>query len=154
MAEWITKKLNYRRCKIYKDTLFGKTIKNGYILDSPLIYKYKDNIYFILDTNYVWDGPSYPKFIQWIVGKKSTEALLASSAMHDSMYQLPVHNNSYERVRYRTLKIKRGAKMYKRMISKWPNSEDKPNLLQRNIQFLGLIIFQNFYHIKVKSIHH
>ena len=141
---WITQDLLYKHVKVYKKTWFGNQIKNGYELTSPLVYKLENNLFF-LDVGYVWDGPSYPNFLEWLVGERSAEALLAASAMHDTMDRLPVMYASMGEIHFTNFNIKDGAKLYKEMITQWPENKDKPSNDQTKLQYIGLIIFQGIY---------
>jgi hypothetical protein len=145
MSKWISSRLFYRPCKVYKDTFFGKSIKDGYILDSQLIFSYEDDIIFTLPVGYVWDGPSYPNWLENIVGERNAEAMLAASAMHDSMDEMPYSHNLCDRLHIKHFKIKKGAKLYRDMIKLWPNSREKPTKLQRKIQYVGLTMLQRVY---------
>jgi hypothetical protein len=146
-SKWETTELKYNTCKVYKDTIFGKRIKNGYILTEPLIYKHKEGVYFYLEEGFVWDGPSYPNFLSILVGERNTEALLAASAMHDSMKSIPTVNTIRNKTKFRKINIKRGAKIYRRMIRLWPDKKNKINKFQRKLQYLGLILFQRWYSV-------
>lgn len=136
---WITKDIKYKEAKVYKERRFlPKSIKNGYELLEPLEYIYKDEILH-LPVGYVWDGSSYPRFIEWLVGRRNKESLLAASAMHDTLtYKIKaLVEDGYI---YRTFSINEAAWMYKKMIADWPNKEVIKR--KRVLQWLGLIIFQ------------
>jgi hypothetical protein len=153
MSKWVTRKLNYKKCKIEKNILWFNFTASGYELLDDLVYEYSNDFYFILERGYVWDGASFPKVIQFAVGKRNSEALLAASAMHDSMENLLVYDKRIDLRRYEDVSIICGANIYRRMIRQWENDDDKPNKLQRYIQLVGLIIFQPIYKKLTKRKH-
>jgi hypothetical protein len=144
---WISTEIHYTPCKVYKKTWYGKSVKNGYQLTQSLYYRYKDNAIFALPIGYVFDGPSYPKFLEKLVGERDAEACIAASAMHDTMNNMPIMYSSLNEIKYTKFKIKKGAKLYRKMIKQWPNKEDKPNSFKRRIQYIGLILFQRLYSV-------
>lgn len=139
MNKWITTEIKFKPCKVYKDRRFlGRKIKDGWELLEPLKYMYKGEILF-LPIGYVWDGSSYPRFIEWLVGRRNKESLLAASAMHDTLtYKIEAIVESG--IIYRTFSIGEAAWMYKQMIAHWPDKEIIKR--KRILQWVGLLMFQ------------
>jgi predicted MPP superfamily phosphohydrolase len=149
---WISSEIHYERVKIKKKTRFGYRRKLGYRLTKPLRYKYKEGVFIILNIGYLWDGPSYMKWLEWLVGKKSSDGALAASAMHDIHDKLPVQYvvknvDGSRSIRYLKLSIKDGAKFYNKLLDEWPDEDKTVKDWQSNIQEIGLIIFQPFYRL-------
>jgi len=148
---WVSNKIFYNRIKIYKKNLFGKTIKKGYILTKPLRYKWSKDIFLVLPKGYVWDGPSYMAWLGPLVGKKDMEALLAASAFHDTADKIPARLISLGKITHINLNIKKGAKLYRKMMLQWLNEDEKPKRWQSKLQYYGLLIFQPIYNIFNKN---
>ena len=140
--------LEYREVEVYKDTIFGRQIKKGYELTSPLIWQFKENINFYLDVGYVWDGPSYSKILEWLIGKRKWKSLLAASAMHDIMDKMPVRYGETQN-KTTSFNITEGAKLYRKMIDSWPDTKVKG--WQSRIQQIFLVGFQWVYRLTSKK---
>lgn len=136
---WLTKEIHFTEQKVWKGKrklFFG--VKNGYRLLEPLEYLWNGEI-LILPEGYVWDGPSYPGLLERIVGRRDKEALLAASAMHDTL-TIRILSKTPSGPTYRKFSIPDAAKLYKKMIREWPETE-----LSRHksfLQWIGLRIFQ------------
>ena len=141
---WLTKDIKYKRTKIYKETFFGKQIKNGFELLAPLEYKHGEDIMY-LSREYVFDGPSFPKQLEWLVGKRNLKCLLAASAFHDTADNISVIRKSKDFGYYHSvsLDIRKAAWLYRKMIRDWPDA--KVGKFQSQLQYIGLIIFHWFY---------
>lgn len=148
---WLSSEINYKRVRIYKNTIFGKREKLGYELTKPLRYKYKKDVFFVLYIGYVWDGPSYMKWLEWLVGNKNGDGSLAASAFHDIHDKIPTRyvtkKNDKKQMGYTVFNIKKGAKFYQKLLNEWPNKKETTTKFQAKIQRIGLIIFQPFYSI-------
>ena len=150
---WLSSEIYYKRVKIYKNTLFGKKVKIGYQLTKPLRYKYKEDIFFILNTDYVWDGPSYPNIIQFLVGKKTLQGVLAASALHDTYQRIPTRyvskdpNSNSKKLRYTKMSIPKSAQFYKHLLDNWPNKEQTTSNLQSTIKMYFLKLLHPFYNL-------
>ena len=149
---WISSEIHYKRVDIYKETIFGRRVKLGYELTKPLRYKYKEGVFFVLDTGYIWDGSSYPKWIQWLVGKISKAGSLAASALHDVHDKIPTryvskNTDGEKTMGYTEMSIPDGAKFYSKLLIEWPDKDDTVTREQSFLQLCGLLIFQPIYSI-------
>lgn len=138
---WLSKEIHYTDQKVWKGRrTFGilKRVKNGYRLLEPLEYLWNGEI-LILPEGYVWDGPSYPKFLERSVGRRDKDALLAASAMHDSL-TVRILSKTASGPTYRKFSIPDAAVLYKKMIREWPDTEVSNR--KSFLQWLGLRIFQ------------
>lgn len=136
--KWISTSIKYKRVRVYKNSYWGKTENWGYELIEPLIFELQPKVWFYLPVGYVWNGPSFPSFLEWILGKRNTESLLAASAMHDIFHSIPVKYG--DTMRNTTFNIKDGAKMYRKMIELWPNNTIKS--FSRRAQYYAILYFQ------------
>ena len=146
---WISSEIHYERVKIRKKTWFGYRRKLGYRLTKPLRYKWKDGVFFVLGEDYIWDGPSYFKILGWLVGRKTSEGSLASSAMHDTADKIPTRyvfeSGGKKQMGHTNFNISDGAKLYAKMLREWPDPLETVTDEQSKRQKIGLIIFQPFY---------
>ena len=147
---WLSSNIFYERVKIKKKTWFGHRRKLGYRLTKQLRYKHKPGVFFVLDVGYVWDGPSYFKWLEWLVGKRNHDGSLAASAMHDVAHKLPtryVRKDAHgkKEMAYTSYNIRDGAELYRKMLNEWPDRKDTVNKFQSKMQKVGLIVFQPFY---------
>lgn len=144
---WVTKNINCKRCMVYKDTFFGRKVKKGWGLLSPLKYVHGTTTY-ILDKGYVWDGPSYPQFLEFFVGRKNKDALLAASAMHDAL-TVKIKIKKFGRIHplYVRRSIRESALIYRHMIRDWPDDDERISKLKKIKQYFGLLVFQPIYSI-------
>jgi len=143
---WLTEDIRYKRVKVYKDTFFGRIVKNGYELTDRLEYAKNNGILF-LDKGYVWDGPSFPKFLEFIIGKRNFDSLLAASAFHDTADAIPTikkdHSVGYY---YKTVfDIRESAWLYREMIRGW--KDNKITDIQSQLQYIGLLAFHYIYRL-------
>jgi len=141
---WLTKEILFKEVRVWKGRTFLKRpigVRDGYQLVEPLEYQWKEDETFILQPGYVWDGPSYPGFLERIVGRRNKECLLAASAMHDSMTVNILCKTPAGPI-YRKFSISAAARIYNRMINDWPNT--KVSRLKQRLQYIGLRIFQRF----------
>ena len=126
---WLSNQIHYRRVKLKYKGLFGWQEVNGYQLTKPLRYKHGD-YFLVLNEGYFWNGPSYPNWMEWLVGKRESDGNLASSAMHDVFRSIParyVGEEDGERKMFHVkLNIKDGAKLYREMLVSWKGETSTP----------------------------
>jgi hypothetical protein len=149
---WISSEIHYERVKIKKKTWFGYRRKLGYRLTKPLRYKYREGMFIVLTVGYIWDGPSYSKWVEWVVGKRSKAGSLAASAMHDTHVKLPIRYvarkiDDSKTMRYVNLSIEDGARFYNKLLDEWPNKDETVKNWQSNIQEFALLVFQPLYRL-------
>ncbi len=92
-GEWITPYIKAKPCRVRKKGL-DRAVKDGWELESYLIYHAEDDVMWVAEPGYVWDGSSYPskysgilgRILSRLVGDRKKEGLLAASAHHDQMY--------------------------------------------------------------------
>jgi hypothetical protein len=147
---WLSSNIFYERVKIKKKTWFGYRRKLGYRLTKPLRYKYKEGVFFVLETGYLWDGPSYLSWIEWLVGKRNHDGSLAASAMHDVHNRIPTRYvtkdaQGQKEIAYTKYNILDGAELYRKMLNEWPDRKETVSETQSKMQKIGLVLFQPFY---------
>ena len=97
----------------------------------------------MLPVGYVWDGPSYMSWIEWLIGNRNEESALAASAMHDTAYSIPTRVKGDDgKLRHTEYNIREGAKLYGEMLHDWPDRKEKLKKWQINIQRAGLVVLQ------------
>jgi hypothetical protein len=149
---WISSEIHYERVNIKKKTIFGWRRKLGYRLTKDLRYKAGDGVFYVLKRGYIWDGPSYPNWLSWIIGDKTTDGALAASAFHDIHNKIPARYVTYnsdksQKMYYVTMSIKDGAAFYDKLLDEWPDSNQTVKGWQSNTQRFGLIVFQPIYRL-------
>lgn len=154
---WISSEIHYEKVKVRKKTIFGWRTKNGYRLTKDLRWKAKDGVFYILKAGYVWDGASYPKWIQFIAGKRNLPSVMAASAFHDTAHSIParytIHNPDGTRaIGHVKFNISDAATLYNHMLEAWANKDETVSNTQSNIQRYTLVILQPIYNLfKTKS---
>ena len=170
-GEWLTG-LHYKRVRVWRKGLFGRREKDGYELTRPLLYiDYKGRLWVFM-PGYVWDGPSYPSFLSWLIGDPNLEALLAASALHDAMgpdtlifhfkpneietIRSITSHNSADLVRNMlhdlkgeriNVSIVEGARIYSHAKRDWPNRDESIGYIKRRMQTVGLLMFQRKFRL-------
>jgi hypothetical protein len=142
---WLSSEIFYKRVPIYKKTLFGKRKKLGFELSKPLRWKVRDGLFYVLPTGYIWDGPSYMKWMEWVVGRRNSNAALAASAFHDVHSKIPARYSDKNEMHHIFFNIRDGAELYQRMLDAWPDDRERLKPWQAKIQRVGLVIFQPIY---------
>lgn len=170
-GKWLTP-LECSRCRVWRDGLFGIIKKDGWELTGTLAYLDYRNHLWIQFAGYIWDGSSYPDFIEPVIGSRNLHALLAASAHHDDMgpdtllYVVRPEQYDYLRVILahrnealtleglndlrqirKNVSILEGAKTYRRMIRDWPDPEQSISRIRRLLQSLGLVLFQRKFRL-------
>ena len=150
--------------------------KDGWELNTFLVYVDYAYRAWILEPGYVWDGPSYPsdktivgKLLKKLIGDRQKKGLLAASAVHDVLkpdsyafqlneLMLPILVKAIEtdtlsewlRIRERRIfdvSIPNAAILYRAMLNQWPLRGETIGRLQSFRQFIGLLIFQPWYRV-------
>jgi hypothetical protein len=87
---WLSSEIFYKEVDVYKKTWYGKKKAKGFELTKQLRWKEKAGVFYVLPIGYVWDGPSYMKILEHLLGKRDEDAIMASSAFHDAAKHVPV----------------------------------------------------------------
>lgn len=137
---------------VCSDGIFGERRRKGWELTADLAYLDYKGRFWLLEPGYVWDGPSYPDFLEWFVGKRNKEALLAASAFHDIMGPetsvfLPTERGHGITPKTVSISILEAAKLYRHMKRDWPDAEERAGVFSRIKQSIGLILFQRFFRL-------
>lgn len=135
---WLTQDIEYKKVKIFKKTKWGRREKWGYELLRPISFEYKGEI-LTLEAGYVWDGPSFPKFLSFLIGNIATPSLLAASALHDAVREPSAEDNELKGGNTFFYTIPKAATMYREAIRAWPEREVED--WQAQTQYIGLLIF-------------
>lgn len=172
-GKWLTPELRAKSCLVRSRNRFGRYSrpKRGWELLDYLIYMDEDDIVWVAEPGYVWDGSSYPDALNRFVGRREKEGLLAASAQHDQMvinsremYMYALTNNldeweeaiadktisrfiKFQPLRHLRITIPHGARLYKHMTLDWANSDETISRSKAIKQFIGLLIFQPWYSI-------
>ena len=170
-GKWLTNELHVKECLVRKRNRFGRYSrpKRGWELLDYLIYKDMNDIVWVAEPGYVWDGSSYPDALNILVGRREKEGLLAASAHHDQMlirsdemYMYALTNNldeweeaiadktisrfiKFQPLKQLRISIPHGAILYKHMALDWANADETVSTIKAIKQFVGLIIFQPWY---------
>ncbi|MCH8476282.1 MAG: DUF1353 domain-containing protein [Opitutales bacterium] len=149
---WITPTIKVESTKVWRGSNSRSRVKDGFKLKQPkLQYIDKHGRLWTLNRDYVWDGASYPGFLERFIGKKEKDAILAASAFHDiMMLELSLIDHKQRHITV-NLSVLEAARLYKEMKRDWPYKDEKPNFLKRVVQKLGLIIFQPLYNFFTKG---
>jgi hypothetical protein len=145
--------------------------RDGYRLTKDLFYLDRYGRIHFLAKGYVWDGPSYPNFLQWLLGRREKEALLIASAFHDAFsdhypllfwgeraahYISAIKASAYLSADFKAIlhrqwmqdaepvkiTIAHGARLYNQMKADHPEPGETISKRRRLRQHLGLLIFQ------------
>jgi hypothetical protein len=145
--------------------------RDGYRLTKDLFYLDRYGRIHFLAKGYVWDGPSYPNFLQRLLGRREKEALLIASAFHDAFsnnYRLLIwgekaahyltaikqsaqFQEDFEAILKRQfltdyievkITISHGARLYNHIKADHPERGETISGRRRFRQHLGLLLFQ------------
>ena len=163
----------------WERTTVGKRGKNGKVYAKRDGYRLKNRVIYLdrygrihlLHKGYAWDGPSYPTFLERLLGNREKQALLIASAFHDafsdhypllfwgeqaahyiSAIKTPAHlSEDFENIIHRQwltdaepvkITIAHGARLYRQIKADHPEPGETISKRRRLRQHLGLLIFQ------------